>query len=240
MPRLIQFPAGLRVTARAPLTGPRSVSSSSSESFTGFTQTIASPYGAWRWQFTFAPMHKDEARRYRGFITALHGGANATRVTFRDPDVMSHAQAGLSVSQSQIHRGIPWSNSMPWSNGRNWAIGYPHVGVTAAASKGTDTVTLANQFWRASLGVGDQIGFGPFYFGLHVVTEVKGGGAFRIWPPLRKDIASGSYATLTPVMVMRLESESSAPIGRGISTMEAPTITLAEVLDEDVRAFYTG
>lgn len=240
MPRLVEMPLGLRVTMRAPLTGPRSAGGGATESLTGFAQTVASPFGLWRWQFSFTAMHKAEARRYRGFITSLHGGANATRVTFRDPDAMSFAEAGLTVTADQARNGMTWSNGMPWSNGAGFRVTYPHVALAATAAQGDDTVELADEFWRDAIGVGDQIGFVPLYLGMHVVTEVIGGGAFRVWPPLRAGLTPANKATLEPVMVMRLESEASAGIARGISAMEAPTITLTEIEDADVRLFYTG
>lgn len=240
MPRLIQMPHGLRYTSRVPLTGPRAAGSAATESLTGFTQTVSSPFGLWRWQFSFTAMNKIEARRYRGFVTALHGGANATRVTFRDPDIMTHAEAGLSATADQIRRGIPFSTGVGLSTGVNLRCSFPRVAVAFASARYVDTVTLADEFWRDALNIGDQIGFGPAYFGLHVITEVIGAGEFRIWPPLRKSLTATSYATLSPVMVMRLESEGAAQMARGISVMEAPTITLTEVEDADVRAFYTG
>ena len=240
MPRLIDFPIGLRFTSRTPLTGPRSSGSASTESLTGFAQTVASPFGLWRWQFTFTAMNKIESRRYRGFVTAMHGGANATRVPFRDPDRMSFAEAGMTVTPYQERYGVPLSNGLPMSNGMNHPVSYPFVGVASAAARYADIVMLDDEFWRSALGIGDQIGFGPSYLGLHVITEVQGGGTFRIWPPLRKALTTSNYATLEPTMAMRLEGESAAGFSRGISVMEAPTIVLTEVEDADVRAFYTG
>lgn len=242
MPRLVQMPIGLKVTSRAPLTGPRTASGNVTESLTGFAQTVASPFGLWRWQFTLTAMHKDMARRYRGFVTALHGGANAFRVTMGDPDMMSWRDSGVNINENdpRIRRGVPFSNGAFWSNGTGWQISRPTVQIAAAAARYDSIVSLANEYWRGNLNVGDQIGFAPFYFGLHVVTEVFGDGTFRIWPPLRGALTTANWATLYPVMVMRLESESSATIARGVSTMEAPTIVMTEVEDADVRLFYDG
>lgn len=240
MPRLVPMPVGLRVTSRAPLSGPRSASSGSTESLTGFVQTVASPFGLWRWQFTYTQMVKAEARRFRGWIVSLHGGANATRVTFKDPDEMGRAEQGVTMTPAEERGGVSWSNGATWSNGLGWSNSPPLVAVSAAAAKGDSIVTLADEFWRDSLNYGDQIGFGPYYFGMHVITEVLDGGQFRIWPPLRAALTTDSWATLRPVMCMRLESESSATLARGIMATEASTVTLTEVLDENVRDFYTG
>lgn len=240
MPRIIPWPLGLKFTSRTPLTGPRVSGGSGRETLTGFTQTVASPFGAWRWQFTFPPMRGVMARRYRGMVTALHGGANAVRVPFRDPDGLTFAEAGTTITVQQEQAGLSWSNTLPWSNGMNWQVSKPLVAVAAAAAKGASVVTLANQFWRNNLGYGDQIGFMPYHFGLYVITEVIGGGQFRIWPPLRAPLITSSYATLEPTLVMRLESESAAPIARGVQVMEAPTITLTEITDDVVRLNYEG
>lgn len=240
MPRLVPIPVGLKVTSRAPVSGPRSASSGATESLTGFTQTVASPFGLWRWQFTYTQMIKAEARRFRGWIVSLHGGANGTRVTFKDPDEMTRTEQGVTMTPEQERGGMTWSNGESWSNGMGWSCPPPLVGVAAAAAKDATTISLVDEFWRDSLDYGDQIGFGPYYFGLHVVTEVLGSGQFRIWPPLRAALTTANWATLRPVMVMRLEGEGSATLARGIMATEVSTVTLTEVTDENVRDFYTG
>lgn len=86
MGRLIHWPAGLRISGMTPLSGPRAIGAGGSESLTGYIQTVAGVFGAWRWQLKCAPMKGEAFRRYRGTVAALHGGANALRVTFDDPD----------------------------------------------------------------------------------------------------------------------------------------------------------
>lgn len=71
MARLISMPVGLYSRAMSPLSGPRSVAGASNTSTGNFTQTVASPFGAWRGQFRF-PVSKDaKFPRYRGWVTAL-------------------------------------------------------------------------------------------------------------------------------------------------------------------------
>jgi hypothetical protein len=127
---------------------------------TGYVQTVASPFGLWRWQFTYTQMIKAEARRYRGFITALHGGANATRVTFKDPDEMSRAEQGVTMTAREESVGVSWSNGATWSNGLGWACPPPLVYLAAAAAKDATTITLntdalpAGTYANAELTVG--------------------------------------------------------------------------------------
>ncbi len=240
MPRLIAWPNGIRIVSRDVLTGPRVTSGGGRESLTGFSQSIASPYGAWRFQFTLPRLRGQAVRRWRGFITALHGGANAASVKICDPDGMSMPDAGADYTQNQIREGLPWSSMLPWSNMRNWAASRPLVRVYSPANKGDSIVYLSEQFWRGNLGCGDQIGFTPYHFGLYIVTEIMPDGGFRIWPPLRKNITEHDFSTLSPMLAMRLESEAAAPMSRGAAGMESPVITMTEVPDETIRAYYEG
>lgn len=86
MGRLISWPIGLRISGMRPLSGPRTIGAAGSESLTGYVQTVAGAFGVWRWQLQFPPMRGEVFRRYRGTVAALHGGANALRVPFFDPD----------------------------------------------------------------------------------------------------------------------------------------------------------
>ena len=174
------------------------------------------------------------ARRYRGWITSLHGGANATRVPFCDWDGLSKQQRGVSGDLAQN-----WSNGEPWSNGQPWRGYAPLVAVSAAASLDDDTISLADTSWGHSLDVGDQIGFCPLHFGVYMVTEVIDDGEYRIWPPLRKALATTDFATLRPTMAMRLESEDAASANRGAAFIENASVTLVEALDADVRTYWT-
>jgi hypothetical protein len=113
------------------------------------------------------------------------------------------------------------------------------VPVAAAAAREGTVIKLGSQFWGHVLDIGDYIGFVPFHFGLYTITEVISPGEYRIWPPLRKSVTAGDFATLRPVLAMRLESEDSASAGRGLVTADSVTVTLVECLDYDVREYWT-
>lgn len=238
MGRLIDWPVGLGWTSREPLSGPRSVGGGSSTGSTGFEQTFASPFGLWRWQFSLPPLNGAMFRRYRGMVTSLHGGANAVRVPFRDPDALTFSDIGGSPSPNTLIAGVPWVNGKPWGNGKNWRPAMPVETVTAAASAGDTTVVLGTTTWGGKVGIGDMIGFVGQY-GLYVVT-CTGSTGLTIWPPLRANVAANSYATLKPVMAMRLEGESGANLGRSTFTSSSLTITLIEVEHQDVIDFFGG
>lgn len=237
MGRLISWPVGISTTHREPMSGPRTVGGGSSESTTGWVQTTSSPYGLWRWQFALPPMRGSTLRRWRGMVTALHGGANAVRVEMRDPDGLSFAESGVTISGATVIAGLPWSNAEPWSNGHNWRPGRPLVAVATAADRWSTYVDLAVTDWGRELQPGDMFGF-VGVFALHVVTQVTAEGLYRIWPPLRRAITTDDRATLEPVLAMRLESESGANLPRGVSHAEGLTITLVEVEHADVLAYF--
>jgi len=243
MARLLSHPVGLPVVSLQPLSGPRAVASSASQSISGFTQTTALPFGLWRWQIVFAAMHKAMFRRYRGWVTALHGGANATRWLFFDPDMMSPRDTGIDVAPhvewTSLGYDQNWSNGMPWSNGQGWGKTPPQVAVAAPAERDDTIVSLSSTFWGHTLDVGDYLGFLPFHMGLYTVTEVFEPGRYRVWPPLRKAISADDFATLRPTLAMRLESEDSASAGRGLVVADGLSVTMVEVLDYDVRQYFT-
>ena len=239
MARLLSWPVGIHWVSREPLSGPRTRGASSSESGTGNVQTVASPFGLWRWSFSLPPLRHAEARQWRGMVTALHGGANAVRVPFCDPDGLSWAEIGLPRTSDQIRLGTPWSNNQPWSNGRNWRYARPLVAVAAARNRGDSTIKLADTTWGHRADVGVMLGFAPFHLGLYVITQVIGPGEYRIWPPLRKALAVTDFATLDPIMAMRMESESAANLGRGPVHSEGLAITLVEVTDDIARQYFT-
>lgn len=143
MARLLHWPVGLKTIMREPLAGPRVVSGGSTNSIGNFTQTFSSPFALWRFRFSLPPIRSDLARRYRGWVTAMHGGANATRVTFCDWDGLSKEQRGISGDLKQ-----PWSNGMPWSNGQPWHAYAPLVSVSASAALDEDIVKLADTACR--------------------------------------------------------------------------------------------
>lgn len=239
MARLLSWPRGLAITAYQRMTGPRSVGGASTESITSFVQTVSSPFGAWRYQISLRGLKGSLARQYRGMVSALNGGANAVRVPFNDPDVMSWQDAGINIDKFDPRRGVAWSNNQPFSNGCNWGMTRPMVAVVADAAIGDTIITLEDRYWGAHLLGGEWLGFMPFCFGKYDVTEVIGGGQYRIWPPLRAVLTAGqSFANLNPVMAMRLEGESAASDKRGTTYADGNALTLLEVRDDDARAYF--
>lgn len=240
MARLLSWPVGLSDSARVPLSGPRAVGAGSTGSIGNFTQTFASPFGLWRWNFSFPPMRGDMFRRYRGWVTALNGGANATRVPFFDPDGLTRQQMGVNIPDAEWQSGEPWSNGQPWTNGQNWQNSPPQVAVAGASAQSGTIIALAGEYWGETLQVGDFLGFLPLHFGLYMVTEVLDPGRYRVWPPLRKAVTFGDYATLRPTLAMKLESEDAANAPRGVAFAENLSVTLVEILDYDVKQFFAG
>lgn len=239
MGRLLSWPNGLRWNRMRWLSGPESLGAGSNTSIGDVTQTVASPFGARYVQLSFPIMRGQMSRRARGLVTALHKGANAVRVSFCDWDGMGFADAGVMASDSQKQSGLSWSNGMPWGNGKNWKLTKPNVAVAAPAALDATSVRLSNAFWGHSLGMGDWIGFFPFHFGMYEITEVIEPGVYRIWPPLRKAVASGDFATLYPVMSMRLLSTNLPEAERGPAFLEGLTISLFETFDYDVREYFS-
>jgi len=241
MARLLSVPNGLGIVSMEPLSGPRAVGAGGSQSIGGFMQTTAAAFGLWRWQFGIHSMHESEFRRYRGWITALHGGANATRWDFFDPDLMRPSETGFEVPEFIRWDNIAarnWLNGQPWGNGEPWKPTPPLVPLAAESDRGDTIVRLGAKFWGTALDIGDYIGFAPFHLGLYTVTEVISPGTYRIWPPLRKTITADDFASLRPVLAMRLESEDAASAGRGLVTADSATVTLVECLDYDVREYW--
>lgn len=239
MARLLSWPNGLRTNMREPLSGPRTIGASQTQSISGFLQTTASPFGLWRWRFGFPSLMRGQIfRRYRGLVTALHGGANAVAVPFCDWDGLTRSQMGVAATDQEWRDGQPWSNVQPWSNGQNWGSTPPVVAVSAAMSKGGTVVSLDSAFWGDGLDIGDMFGFFPFHLGKYMVTEVLAPGRYRVWPPLRKDISPDDFATLRPVIAMRLEGEEAATAARDAAFGINLSMTLVEVLDYDVRKYF--
>lgn len=233
---LVSWPVGLRANFREPLSGPRAVGSGATLSVGNFAQTYGSPFGLWRWRFSFPNLRGQQARRYRGWVTSLHGGANATRVDFCDWDGLSRAEMGVSPGDAEQN----WTNGQTWSSGEGWQFTPPVVGVAGDHSLNTTTIRLENQFWGRLLGVGDCIGFYPLHFGMYMVTKVIEPGEYRVWPPLRKALESSDTATLRPTLAMRMESEEAASAARDAFAITGASITLIETLDYDVRDYFAG
>lgn len=239
MARLLSWPLGLRPNRMRPLSGPRTVGAGQSESIAAFVQTTASPFGSVVLEFGFPDMRGQLARRVRGWIKAMHGGANATRVTLCDWDGLSLARRGIQASKAEWKAGAPWGNGKPWSNEQNWHGGSPIVAVAAAAAKGATVVTLAGQFWGRNLGIGDRIGFTPLHFGAYEVTEVIDAGVYRLDFPLRRALTTDDFATLEPVLAMRLLSENAAQAERGPAFLQGLSVQMVEVPDYVVREYFT-
>ncbi len=238
MARLLSRPLGLKTTSIEFLTGPTAFNAGSTETAGGFVQTSSSGRGLWRMRFSFPPLQGTLSRRYRGWVAALHGGANATRWTFFDPDRMSFQEAGVQVTSAAMAGGVNWSNGQPWSNGQKWQVGLPLVEVAASVAKDATIITLGTAFWGHRLGYGDMIGFVPLHFGAYMVTETIDLGRYRVWPPLRKAVPAGAYATLEPTLALRLESEAAAPVSRGLIAADNLTATFVEVPDEYVPTWF--
>lgn len=235
MARLLPFP-DLQIIKQEQLSGPESVSASTTRSATDFVQTVESPFGGWVYRFTFKPMTGEEYVHFRGWVTAMHRGANATRWQMLDRDLMSPALAGVSYASKS---GQNWSNGLPWSNGQPWRLTYPIVSLAASTALNGTVISLANTFWGHSLKWGHRIGLSPFYFGMHQVTEVIAPGTYRVWPPVRKSFTSANYATLYPTLAMRMIGMDLPPADESRHSMNA-TVTLAEVFDYDCRDYFTA
>lgn len=241
MARLLNWPVGLGVRTRRPLSGPRSVGASGRQESTGGRyQSVASAFGYWKYEFVLPVARGRMYRRIEGLVMALHGGANAVRVEWPAPDVMSLQEAGANFSPLQERLGMTWANGKGWANGQNWAATAPHVAVAAPAALDATIIRLDLSFWGGRLDYGDEIGFFPLYLGKHMVTEARGNGEYRIWPPLRKAIAAGDFATLNPVLAMTLDNESGADLTRGVDVGQETSLILSEVFDYDVRDYFQG
>ncbi|WP_157014899.1 hypothetical protein [Mesorhizobium xinjiangense] len=235
MLRLITWPDGLwGFVDINPVSGPKARSSGGNTAQDGTEQTFEGIGDLVALELVFSAKNGvTGARRQRGLVTALHSGANAMRLQFNDPDIMTPAEAGVSCPEEQN-----WSNGEPWSNGEGWAPTYPVVPVAAAAGFDTGIVRLANEFWGHTLGYGDYLGFFPFHFGIYMVTEVIEPGQYRVWPRLRKALTAEDYATLYPTLVMKAVGTTVAPPRDLVAT--GGSITLVEVIDPYVRSDFTG
>lgn len=239
MGRLLNWPAGLGIRSRRPLAGPRTVGATSQqETIGGRFQSVSSPFGGWKYEFLLPVAYGRAYRQIEGLVTALHAGANAVRVPWPVPDSLTLQEAGASFTPMQEALGLPWSNEQSWSNGQNWGASPPNVPVASIAAFDASIVRLGSEFWGHALDMGSEIGFFPFHFGKYMVTEVRGNGEYRIWPPLRKAITTSDFATLEPVLAMRLDGEQAASLTRGAGYGEETTLVMSEVFDYDVRDYF--
>lgn len=237
MARLVSWPAGIGFISIEVLSGPRSIGAGSSESVTGYAQTVSSPYGLWKLSFGLPPLRGMALRRWRGTIAALKA-ANGLRLTLSDPDGLGWSAIGVTASRATIRDGLTWSNGRSWAEGTRWRLGRPLAPVLAAAAKGATLVRLGG-LWGDKLDVGDRFGFVGIY-GAHEVTERIEDGLVRVWPPLRTALTLADRASLTPVMAMRLVDEDGANLPRGVSHGEGMTVTLLEIEHQDVIDWFGG
>lgn len=229
MTRLVSMPNLPRGTIEF-LNGPDSQGYASEGSLTNKIQSSSSPFGIWSFRLSFPRLKGDRARAHRGWITQQRSGVNWTRIRWCDFDRISEAL--------RFPNGVPdgtWNGGEAWNGGGLWKVSPSHVALTAAASRGDTLVTFANSEWGYNLDVGSVIGFGPFYFGWHIITEVIGSGQYRIWPELRKDLTTDNYGNFDPIMCCRLAGPGAANLLRGPSSAEGLSATFMEVPDYHVR-----
>jgi hypothetical protein len=236
MARLITFPDGLWQTSVTWTNGPNVRNSGSNTAQDGSEQTFEGIGDLVSLQLDMQPIQGQPARRERGTLTALMGGANAMRWTFVDADRMSLEEAGLEPPFQQQ----PWSNGLRWTSKRGWRPAPPIVHLAAPAAVGDGIISLTDEWWGWELGLGDYIGFFPFHFGLYMITEVQGLGVYRIWPRLRKAVTPNDYASLTATLVMRPTSRDAYNLKRDAATTSGQSVSLVEVLDNYARDYFAG
>ncbi|WP_174804346.1 hypothetical protein [Martelella limonii] len=78
--------------------GPRTVGAGQTSTIGNFTQDYASPFGAVALKVTFGPMRGLRARLLSGWATAMHGGANASRWPYLDPDRRDAKELGVEIA----------------------------------------------------------------------------------------------------------------------------------------------
>lgn len=234
--KIIDWPVGIQYGSITWTQGP--VVKAPSESVTSRFQTVESPNGLVGFDLTLQPMNERTARIYRGLISFLHGGANAVRFTFFDPDRPTFGELGYAESEALgTYHADTWDDGQTWAEGNYWEAGLPLATLTASSAKGTTSVTIDLSEWNDELYAGTIIGF-PLHFGLYTVKYVNGNVA-TIWPPLRAAVASGEYVTLEPVIACRLSSSDGGRFSRGSSHIQDATISLVEVPDEIVNTYAT-
>jgi hypothetical protein len=235
--KILRWPRGLRWQTMTPTTGP--VVRGFSQGTTGKVQSVESPYGLVGFDLTFPAMRGVMARRFRGLVTALHGGANAVRFRVCDPDGPGFAEMNIELSAQERSNGLPWGNDKTWSNGRYWKPALPKVPVTAVSAKGSTLVSLEVSRWGGRLEPGTMFGFVGHY-GVYTAKEVQVVGydaTVRVWPPLRKALTTDDRATLRPVIAMRLASPDGGQFSRGGDLMGGASLSLIEMPDEVVDLY---
>jgi len=241
MPRLLYPPTGVCPHGVRPLNGPSVIGSGNTQSLAGYHQTFNVPYGAWEFQLTYGVLRGKDARRFRGWITAMHGGGNATRFPFCDLDRISFADADVVLTAPHQYReGAPWGNGQPWGNAQNWRIARSPVLADGTFAKGTSIIRLGADRWGHALEIGDYIGFFPSHFGMYVITEVFDDKSYRIWPTLRKEVTVTDYCTLDPVLALRLKEAKGVDMARDDFAIQNPTLSMIEVLHENAIGYFNA
>ena len=236
MSRVVSWPLGLQVTSIEPLNGPIAIGGGTTDSLGGFTQSVSGVGFLWEFAFSFPPMKDQAAREFRSWITSLHSGSNATSYTLIDGDRVRPTGIGQAANSGIVL----WSGEDEYANGENWYYDYPLLELDQDQELGSTRVRLPDSLWGRKLGLGSKIGFSPFYLGMHMITEVYSNGDYRVFPPLRQNISAGNYATLEPVVALRLRGVETASVPRNAEFLDGATAQFIEVLDYDVRDFFTG
>lgn len=232
--RLLSWPNGLKVTDFTRVSGPVSAGSGQNLTLTGATQHISAVKSPIVFNVTLPPQQGQGARRVNGLITAMRMGVNAVRFPWNVTDEMPDPN-DLDLSAFQQ---LNWSNGQPWDNGKGWQGSYPTETVTASASVDESLITLGSTAWGDNLGMGDYFGF-ESHFGVYEITETFDllPNQYRVWPPLRKAITTSDVATLEPTMVVRSVGDSQR--NKKPAVWQPQELTFVEVLDADVRSYYT-
>ena len=236
--RLLNWPRDVCLSRLVVTNGPAIVRAGSTEGIASYTQTRSGVGFLWEFELGLPPMQLDKARRVRGWITAMQGGVNATRWQVVTPDMTQPSAYGSSIKSGGFSYQ-PWSNGMLWDNG-GWQSGLPIVSMAAAATKGDMEVTLTDEYWGHVLSVGDRIGFLPDLFGMYEIVQEFGDGRYGLNAPLRFDVSETHYATLQPVIALRMAGVQGGLAAQVPAITEATSLTLVEAPHDQVQSFWTG
>jgi len=203
----------------------------SMESMSGSEQIVSGREGRVGFDMMFPDRRGTQARVWRGLESALRDGVDAVRWQFCDPDRLSNSSIGYTVGT------VKWSEGYGWSEGYDWSKSPPFASVSTAAVEGDGEIYIDTTNWSSRLDVGSWIGFAGV-FGAHLVDRISYSGATarcRIWPPLRRDVGSGTLVTLRPSLVLRLVPKSGS---WGRDTMQTGmSASFVELPDQEVRQY---
>lgn len=235
--RLLRWPAGLHWAVLTPAGGPNVLGST--ESVTGDVQTVETPNGLMGWSLEYPAMVGAKARAFRGLVTALHGGANAVRMTVRDPDArLRHFDPTATAETVKFADGKVLIGADGVSHG--FRVGVPLASVTQAAAIDAEEIRFDRTPYGAADLTGLQFGF-VGAFGCYWIKEWRATWAdpdivvARIWPPLRRAITTASRMTLCPQVAVRLTGRDAGQWSRGATRVESGSLSLIEVPDEILR-----